>query len=95
MYKETKTAVKKAFQLGKVIFSLETKRYNLLLNTIASVRYPTTKDLKTYISDGLSLEDAIIVELKNRYKSAALRAGFTEEQGLAMLEYAAMLEELK
>jgi hypothetical protein len=41
------------------------------------------------------LEDALILELKRRYKSAAISSGFTEKQGLAMLEYAAMLEELK
>jgi hypothetical protein len=95
MYDETKKAVEKAFQIGKVIFGLGKERYGQLLKAVSSVRHPSNKDLKPYLNDGLCLEDALIVELKRRYKSAALQAGFTERQGLAMLEYAAMLEELK
>lgn len=95
MYEETKKAVAKAFQIGKIIFSLGAERYGRLLKAVSSVRHPTKKELKSYMDDGLCLEDAMIMELKHRYKSAALGAGFTERQGLAMLEYAAMLEELK
>lgn len=95
MYDETKKAVKKAFQIGKIIFSLGPEQYSKLLSAVSSVRHPTKKELKSYLDDGLCLEDALITELKERYKSAARRAGFTGKQGLAMLEYAAMLEELK
>ena len=95
MYEETKKAVRKAFQIGKIIFSLGPEKYSILLKTVASVRHPSTKELQSYLDDGVCLEDALIMELKTRYKTAALRAGFTERQGLAMLEYAAMLEELK
>jgi hypothetical protein len=95
MYEETKKAVKKAFQVGKIIFSLGPDRYSQLLKAVGSVRHPTHKDLKPHIDDGLCLEDALITELKYRYMMAASQAGFTKRQGLAMLEYAAMLEELK
>jgi len=95
MYEETKKAVEKAFQVGKIIFGLGSERYGQLLKAVSSVRHPTKKDLKEYLDDGLCLEDAMITELKRRYKAAALQAGFTRRQGLAMLEYAAMLEEMK
>jgi len=95
MYEETKQAVEKAFKIGKIIFSLGLDRYRKLFEAVNSIKYPIKKDLKQYLDDGLCLEDAIIEELKHRYKSAALSSGFTEKQGLAMLEYAAMLEELK
>lgn len=95
MYEETKKAVKKAFQVSKVIFSLGPDRYSQLLQAVGSIRYPVSNDLKPYLEDGLCLEDALITELKRRYMSAAVQAGFTKRQGIAMLEYAAMLEELK
>jgi len=95
MYDETKRAVKKAFQVGKIIFTLGEERYNQLLRAVSSVRHPTQKELKPYLDDGLCLEDALITELKRRYMAAATHSGFTKRQGLAVLEYAAMLEELK
>jgi hypothetical protein len=95
MYEETKKAVRKAFQIGKIVFGLGSERYSQLLKAVSSVRHPSNKELKPYMEEGLCLEDALITELKQRYKEAALRAGFTEKQGLAMLEYAAMMEELK
>lgn len=95
MYDETKKAVEKAFKIGKIIFSLGPDRYNQLLKVTQSIRFPTNKDLTPYLKDGFCLEDALITELKRRYMEIAERAGFTKKQGLAMLEYAAMLEELK
>ena len=95
MYDETKKAVAKAFKIGKIIFGLGSDKYNILLKATNAVRYPTKDELKSYFAEGLCLEDALIEELKSRYKRAAIRAGFNEEHGIAMLEYAAMLEDLK
>lgn len=92
---ETKKAVKKAFEIGKVIFGLGSKKYRRLLSATDMVHYPTNEELKAYFDEGLCLEDALITELKSRYKRAAVQAGFSEEHGIAMLEYAAMLEDLK
>jgi len=95
MYEETKGAVRKAFEIGKVLFSMGGQRYNKLLKAVSKIKPPVKEDLSKYLIDGMILEDALIAEMRERYKSAALSAGFTEQQGIAMLEYAAMLEELK
>jgi len=95
MYSETKVAVKKAFEIGKIIFSLGGERYSELLKAVSSVHPPTREELSRYLIDGVPFEDALIIEIKKRYKRAAIKAGFTERQGVAMLEYAALLKELQ
>ena len=95
MYEETKKAIKKVLQVSKIIFTLGEDKYNKLLKAVGSIKHPTQKELKPYLDDGLCLEDALITELKYRYMTAAVEAGFTKRQGLAVLEYAAILEELK
>jgi hypothetical protein len=95
MYSETKMAVKKAFEIGKIVFSLGGERYLELLKAVSSVRPPTREELSEHLINGIPLEDALIIEIKERYKRAAMKAGFTERQGVAMLEYAALLKELK
>ena len=95
MYNETKIAVKKAFEIGKILFSMSDERYKELLFVISRIKPPTIMDLEPYMEDGLSMEDALITILKDKYKQTALDAGFTEKQGLAMLEYASLYEEIK
>lgn len=95
MFEETKLAVKKAFEIGRTLFLMGSKKYNELLHITSRVRPPTIQEINVYVEDGFTMEDAIIEILRDRYKQAALDNGFTEQQGLAMLEYAAMLEELK
>jgi len=95
MYNETKIAVRKAFDIGRILFFMGPERYGRLLSATQRIRPPTTDDVSELVNNGMPLEDAIISLLRKRYKSAAVEAGFTEEQGIAMLEYAAMLEELK
>jgi hypothetical protein len=67
MNEETKKAIKKAFQVGKIIFTLGENKYNQLLKVVSSIKHPTQKELKSYLDDGLCLEDALIIELKHRY----------------------------
>jgi hypothetical protein len=95
MYNETKIAVRKALKVGKILFSLGGKRYAELLDATSKIRPPTHDELSLYIKDGLSLEDAIIKEMKKRYEEVAITVGFKAEHGIAMLEYAALLEEIK
>lgn len=94
MYEETKIAVKKAFEVGRILFSLGIEKYNKLLEITKKIKAPSLEELNKYVESGLSVEDAFIFVLKDRYKKAAVSAGFTERQGLAMLDYAAMLEEM-
>jgi hypothetical protein len=95
MYNETKLAVKKAFEIAKIIFGLGPERYAKLVKAVSSVRFPTDRELKDYLVEGLCLEDAKGLELKKRYERAAVDAGFTRKQGFAMLKYAAMLKEIE
>jgi hypothetical protein len=94
LYDETKKAVKKAFEIGRVLFSLGTEKYTILLKALSLIRPPIKSELDDYINDGMSLEEAIITEMKKRYKQAAVNSGFQERHGLAMLEYAALLDEM-
>ena len=94
MYEETKIAIKKAFEIGRELFLMGAQKYTELLAATSRVRPPTIQETNVYVEDGMSLEEAIIEILRERYIQAAQDAGFTEDQGLAMLEYAAMLEEM-
>ena len=95
MTEDTKTAVKKAFNIGKIIFSLSIERYNKLLKLIEMVNFPTNEELNHNLKDNLTSEDVLILELKNRCANIAKANGFDGEQGIAMLEYAAILEDCK
>ena len=95
MYDETKKAIKKAFKIGKLIFGIGPEKYNILFEATNNVKCPSHKELKHYIDEGLCFEDALVMELKKRYIEAARQAGFNKKYGLAMLEYAAMMEEVK
>jgi len=95
MYYETKIAVRKAFALGRMLFGLGKEKYEELFAATSRVKPPTQDELQPYIEHGYSLEDAMIAELEDRYKRAAVTAGFPEKYGLAMLKYAAMEQELE
>jgi hypothetical protein len=94
MYDETKFALRKALEIGKTLFSLGGERYSILIDAVEKIRPPTRDDLSIRLEGGASLEDAIIAEMRDRYAHAAVAAGFEERHGFAMLEYAALLEEL-
>jgi hypothetical protein len=87
MYDETKKAIIKAFDIGRVLFSLGND-YNKLLNATKEIKAPLIEELE--ISG--SIEDAIFNELKNRYVKTALKIGLKEKHGIAMFEYAILLK---
>lgn len=95
MYSETKLAVKKAFDISKRLFFMGYEDYLKILEATSKVGLPSKEEILSYVEEGLPEEDAPIAVLKEKYKQVAVKAGFTEDQGLAMLEYAAMLEEIK
>lgn len=95
MYNETKIALRKAFEVSRTLFFMGPRKYSVLLNATSSIKPPSKKELEEYMCKGRSLEEAMEIVLKEKYRRASVSAGFTEEQGIAMLEYAAMLEEIK
>lgn len=94
MYEETKRALKKAFEVCNLLYSLGSK-YNDLLSATKKIKTPTPEEVKYLISDTIDLEKAIVIELKERYKKAAKEVGLEEKYGLAVIDYIALLEELK
>ena len=92
MYNETKLAVRKAISACRVLFSMDKREYARLLEISSQVKIPTYEDLLHY---DIPQKEAFVEELKKRYKEAAVNAGFTEEQGIAMLNYAALQKGLK
>lgn len=95
MYKETKIAVRKAFDIGKLLFSISKSDYNRLLFHISKIKKPSKETIELYKKKGISVEDAIIIELRKRYINAAKEAGFEEKYGIAMLNYTALLQDIK
>ena len=95
MYNETKIAVKKAFEIGSILFSMRREEYKRLVKVTSEIKFPTDVEIKPYIDNGYNKEDAISILLRNRYKEIAVKNGFTEQQGIAILNYAAMLEEIR
>lgn len=95
MFEETKKAVRKTIQVAKILFTMDPKEYNRLIEATSSITFPTEEDIYKRISTGMSRNEVIIAELKERYVRKAVEKGFTPKQGIAMLEYVALLEEAK
>ncbi len=94
MYNETKKAIKKAFEVSKILFSLGPK-YNELIKATSSIVCPSEEEVKHLISDNMTKEEAIISELKRIYKQKAIQIGLDEKHGEALLDYISLLEESK
>lgn len=93
MYEETKRAVIKALKVGEILFSMKKEDFNRLISATSKIIPPSKTEIEEF--EGLSFEDAMVFLLKERYVSSAISNGFTEEQGLAMLEYACLLNEIE
>lgn len=94
MYEETKHAVRKAFEVCGLLYSLGNK-YNDLKKVIEKINRPTEKEVKHLVSSTINMEKAIVLELRERYKRAAIEVGLHEKYGIALLEYISLLEEMK
>ncbi len=107
MYPETKEAVRRAMRVCQILWSMDPEEYALLLEATDAIPFPTKEEIGLRLRDRFKdevisgeefarLVDAELVEeLKARYSDAAVDAGFDAEQGLAMLEYAAILRDLE
>lgn len=107
MYPETKEAVRRAMRVCQILWSMDPEEYSRLLEATDAVEFPTRGGVAARLrerfrdevigDDELArLTDAELVEeLRTRYSDAATAAGFDAEQGLAMLEYAAILRDLE
>lgn len=95
MYEETQRAVKKAFEIGKILFSMGPNRFEQLVEVTRKIAAPKKEELEQLMEENkLSFDEATFVWFERAYAGAAEAAGFTKEQGKAMLAYAAMLKEL-
>ncbi len=94
MYHETKMALKKAFEISRILFFMGEDNYRILLKAVSFIKPPSKKELDEVINKGKTLEEAMEIVLKEKYTSAATNAGFSKKHGLAVLKYAAILEEI-
>lgn len=106
MYPETKEAVRRAMRVCQILWSMDPEEYVRLLEATDAVPFPTKEEIGLRLRERFKdevigeeefarLVDAELVEeLRTRYSDAAVDAGFDAEQGLAMLEYAAILRDL-
>lgn len=95
MYDETKRAVRRALDIGKTLFGLGSERYAKLVEVTRNIVPPTKEEIQELKEQGLSFSEAVETWFRKSYSTAAIKAGFTEEQGLAMLAYAALLKDLE
>lgn len=91
---ETRRAVRKALDLGKVLFSLGSERFERLVVATQQIKSPSKEEINKLIQSGMSLEEAISSWFFEVYANVATAEGFTREQGKAMLSYAALLKDL-
>lgn len=106
MYPETKRAVRRVLNVCEILWSLPSDEYQCLLAATDAIELPDrssiVKRAETALGDGAdadevarTADDMLLKELKRRYASAAESAGFRREHGLAMLEYATILMDIK
>lgn len=95
MFPETKLAVQRAFEIGKVLFSLNPLKYNKLIQLTKKIPIPTKDDIKNFQHADMTTEQAIECWFKQKYSQVAINIGLEERHGLAALAYAAILKEIK
>jgi hypothetical protein len=95
MFDETRRSIRRALDLGKILFSLGPERFERLVSATSKIKSPTKEDLDNLMKSGISLEEAVGTWFMEAYSNAAMADGFTKEQGKAMLSYAAMLKDLE
>lgn len=105
MYPETKRAVRRVLRICDTLWSLEPENYHRLLAATDAVKLPgrpdAVKRAQASLGEGCDpdeasrlADDILVKELKRRYIEAAEEAGFDQEHGIAMLEYATILMDL-
>lgn len=87
MYDETKLAIKKAFEIGNLLFSLDIETYNSLLKNTNAIEFPQD-------NPDSSIKE-FIEKLKTQYIAAARKTGLPDKYGIAMMQYVALLEEME
>ena len=96
MTNETRQAVQKAFEIGKVLFRMGPANFNELASITNKIPQPTKAQLRACMETyELGPEEAMAKWFQKMYAATAVKSGFTKDQGEAMLVYAAMLKEIK
>ncbi len=85
MNSSTKKAVLKAFKIGKILFSLNIDKYNSFIKAV---------EIRMNDFSSIGSDDDLIEKIKSIYISAARSIGLTEKEGIALLEYTAMMKDI-
>jgi len=107
MYPETKEAVRRAMRVCRILWGMDPEEYDRLLKETDAIEFPSRSEITERLHDRFRdeviggeefanlVEAELVGELKTKYSKAASDAGLDPEQGLAMLEYAAILRDLE
>lgn len=94
MYNETKRAVRKTIEVCKVLFSMAPNRFNKLKKLTQSIQGPSEEEIRHWVDNDIPYETSLAEYFKKKYAETAVENGFSEEQGVAMLEYASLKKEI-
>jgi hypothetical protein len=107
MYPETKEAVRRTLRVCQILWSMDDCEYIRLLEATDKIEFPNRHGIAVNLQEKFKdevinneefehlVDAALIEELRIKYSEVAIEAGFDAEQGLAMLEYAAILRDLE
>jgi hypothetical protein len=107
MYPETKEAVRRTMRVCQILWSMDPEEYKELLLVTDEIKFPSRDEIAIRLRERFKdemigdeefarlIDAELIEELRTKYSDAAIDAGFDAEQGLAMLEYAAILRDLE
>ena len=107
MYPETKEAIRRTLQVCQILWSMDVYEYIRLLEITDKIEFPNRHSIAVSLQEKFKdevisneeferlIDAALIEELRIKYSEAAIEAGFDAGQGLAMLEYAAILRDLE
>lgn len=94
MYDETRRGIRRALEIGKVLFSLGPERYEKLVEATSKISPPSKEDL-SQLTEQMDFNEAVATWFRQAYIKAATDAGFEEKHGIAVLSYAALLKDLE
>jgi len=95
---DVRDALRRALWACTTLVSLPSEEQSRLLRATAAAEIPAAGEVKKRLrakgQDDKEWQDIFADEVRKAYVEAAVGAGFSEEHGLAVLEYSAILQEI-
>lgn len=95
---DVRDALRRALWACTTLVSLPYEEQSRLLRATAAAKIPAASEVRKRLrargQDEEGWQDAFADGVRKAYVEAAVAAGFSEEHGLAVLEYSAILQEI-